>query len=946
MSVEEVEEVIAEMDAVPTCTARRTADEEAALFRQKTGLSEQDIIDLADTSFVSHEVDLSGLETAEAGEEKEAAEEVQQDAVMVEPSFEASAATTMKEQAGKPMGQSSLMAAAAIGEEKKSGNNLHLSRQTGATAAVQQDAAMERTLADTAASTTTVQAHKPMGQSSLMAAAVQGEATKSAGGSYLSRATGAAGSSAAATATTAQQAAATTARKVPATAKGSGISSLAAAAAAAGTANRGRTGRKEPALEGTGSRVFDVEQAKKSAAAAVVVDNATTVPVAERVQQIEERDTGAGSGQTQEANTTTNEPVATTAPGTSGEAGKVAAEIIDVEMEEAEDDDGFDLFGPLSKVYPKPKPARKHMFRYDIKLDVAPCEAKDSLSALSKVLLDIWTALRDADKKLVIYPWKEGSSFPPLQKTKEMPTTLPDIARYFDRAFPRKAGGTTYVSVYLGHEKAFNKLHEEVSWWFTNHGFGWYLKALQCERSMCIGWLLYSTLDMDKDQLADEIRRTIGVKVGLRFRTISVNSKQKLSKDQMVPAIHIEIDERHYARDKDKISQLYESKKTDGFPLGIKMRLCPQVQDATDPATATKFDRVRIRQAAFLANVIKTRSFDIGVLDFQDPLLNGRTLRSMVMNIRSTQDPEKHVFISVDKDFRGSGVCYSYSNHFAGEAPAWIRGLLSYVKSLYPVAVHGQLEKCFSTDAVIRAASCRWDPVKNCVVSAADTAINTLYEDFDIDDEFEFPDTDTSIFELDLSAIQKDSKPAAAPKQGKSGTDPYDADSVSTFKSQREAASKGFASTNQYAALAGSADSSVASTASGASSTTDGSRGTANSFKTAVSSAASEKSSGQVSSSTESQASSKSAASSKGSSKSGKSTVSNASAVIIEQRNRTISDQNSQIQAIEEQLRDLQAKLDSAENASGPNPSQQPEQASLDNESMQVGDGNVSGSSL
>jgi hypothetical protein len=601
----------------------------------------------------------------------------------------------------------------------------------------------------------------------------------------------------------------------------------------------------------------------------------------------------------------------------------------------------------LSKVYPKPKPARKHMFRYDIKLDVAPCEAKDSLAALSKVLVEVGTALRDADKKLVIYPWKEGSTAPPLQKTKEMPTTLPDIARYFDRAFPRKAGGTTYVSVYLGHEKSFKKLHEEVSWWFSNHGFGWYLKALQCERSMCIGWLLYSTLDMDKEQLADEIRRTIGVKVGLRFRTISVNSKQQLSKEQMVPAIHIEIDEGHHTRDKDKISKLYESKKTDGFPLGIKMRLCPQVQDATDPATSTKFDRVRIRQAAFLANVIKTRSWDIGVLDFQDPLLNGRTLRSMIMDIRSTQDPEKRVFISVDKHFQGVGVCYSYTNHFAGEAPAWIRGLLSYVKSLYPIAVHGQLEKCFSTDAVRRAASSRWDPVKNCVVSAADTAINAICEDWDIDDEFEFPDTDTSKFELDLSAILKENKPMASAKPGKNSTDPYDKDSVSTFKSQREEASKGFASANPYAALAGSAESSLASTASGASSTTDGSRGTAAaSYKTAVSSAASERSSSQVSSASGSQASSQSAASSKGSSKSGTSTVSKVSAVIIEQRDRTILDQNTKITAIEDQLRDLQAKLDLAKNASGPNHSQQSEQASLDNESMQVGDGNVFGSSL
>ena len=54
----------------------------------------------------------------------------------------------------------------------------------------------------------------------------------------------------------------------------------------------------------------------------------------------------------------------------------------------------------------------------------------------------------------------------------------------------------------------------------------------------------------------------------------------------MVGAIHIEIDERNYASNKEKLSRVYESKQTEGFPLGIKMQLCPQVQDATDPATS------------------------------------------------------------------------------------------------------------------------------------------------------------------------------------------------------------------------------------------------------------------------------------------------------------------------------------------------------------------------
>jgi hypothetical protein len=76
------------------------------------------------------------------------------------------------------------------------------------------------------------------------------------------------------------------------------------------------------------------------------------------------------------------------------------------------------------------------------------------------------------------------------------------------------------------------------------------------------------------------------------------------------------------------------------------MRLCPQVQDAMDPTTSTKFDRVRIRQAAFLANVQKTNTRDVRGVDYPDPLLFLHTIRSMVMDIRSNQDPEKKVFIS------------------------------------------------------------------------------------------------------------------------------------------------------------------------------------------------------------------------------------------------------------------------------------------------------------
>jgi hypothetical protein len=99
---------------------------------------------------------------------------------------------------------------------------------------------------------------------------------------------------------------------------------------------------------------------------------------------------------------------------------------------------------------------------------------------------------------------------------------------------------------------------------------------------------------------------------------------------------------------------------------------------------------------------------------------------------------------------------------------------------------HVQLEKCFSEDAVSRSASQVWDLIKKCVVSAAeDTMVWALCADWDLlDDEVEFPETDTSEFELDILAVRERKPPAR--KSAKRATDPNDADLVSTFKQLRE----------------------------------------------------------------------------------------------------------------------------------------------------------------
>ena len=292
---------------------------------------------------------------------------------------------------------------------------------------------------------------------------------------------------------------------------------------------------------------------------------------------------------------------------------------------------------------------------------------------------------------------------------------------------------------------------------------------------------------MDRELLTAEIRKWTGVTVGLRFRTISVAARTQLSKDQLVKAIHVEIDETNYFGDKARVEDLYRADKEDQFPLDIKLRLCPQIQDATDPTSTVKLERLRIRQAAFLANVQKTISGDIGVLDYEDGKLENWTLRNLLMNIRD--EDGVRVFVSVDRYFTGRGFVFQYTSKFANTAPAWIRGLIPYFRSQLEPDQYDQILKCFTMEAATKAMFYEWDPVKKCVVSAADRLVNELLE-CDLDEEFEFPDTDTKKFELDLSVVEKDQEKKAATALfggGPKGVNPYDSDSVSTMASRHRA---------------------------------------------------------------------------------------------------------------------------------------------------------------
>ena len=71
-----------------------------------------------------------------------------------------------------------------------------------------------------------------------------------------------------------------------------------------------------------------------------------------------------------------------------------------------------------------------------------------------------------------------------------------------------------------------------------------------------IGWLLYSTREMDSGALADEIGAKIGVNIGLRWK-VSNTGTQSINKENMVRALIVECSSKVKWHCQAKLLKLY-----------------------------------------------------------------------------------------------------------------------------------------------------------------------------------------------------------------------------------------------------------------------------------------------------------------------------------------------------------------------------------------------------
>ena len=399
--------------------------------------------------------------------------------------------------------------------------------------------------------------------------------------------------------------------------------------------------------------------------------------------------------------------------------------------------------------------------------------ADDSIEAFCQIVQKLLTELQQADDTSVILPWKQSDvRLPALAKIEQVPDSITKLRKYFDRVYLPKnqEKAIIYTSFLLGHDSCFADICEDLQSWLSRNDQGLFHKMLQAEDGKSIGWLLYSTREMDAGALADEIKDAIGIPVGLRWMTINTGTK-KIAESSKTRALTVEISNKHKWKGQRALLNLYSRvmKPSSEYPNGIRMRFVELKKDSINAEERSKLDKLRHHQFEFLQNINSTTSYEVLQLDYSSKAGLHPTLRQMVMTISSLKDSKTPLFHSVDMDWQQDGFVFQYSKALLDEAETVLNCLLPLLRHLFPLVDVGSN---FTAEAEERCKTMVWYETKNMIVDKAYSTETAAFEEGEELIGFEF----AAGVKEQLAADSE-----IRPKQR--FVMPGDKDSVSTFRS-------------------------------------------------------------------------------------------------------------------------------------------------------------------
>ena len=359
--------------------------------------------------------------------------------------------------------------------------------------------------------------------------------------------------------------------------------------------------------------------------------------------------------------------------------------------------------------------------RVDIKIKIPPSETPEETTAY--VLQQLLIKLKTYDKKASFAPWQENNLSPPIFSHTDMPSRPSEIETYFPRVRFMRSGLTWYSGLRLIHSIPIQELRKDMLPWLKDESHGMFTRSLQAENLVDVGWFVYSTWEMEADALAAAISNFIQIEVGLRWKMVSLGTRERIPPEQQVRALHVEVAVENRMAAQKALLAVYGRKNTGSYPNGIRLRFALPIGAAYNLNTKAKLEKLRSRQQLWNKTYKKGQSWEITQLDFN--LTTDLTLRQALTKIMSTTDHRFPLFHSVDRSTgKMSGISFQFLPELESEARLMISNLLPYLHHHY-----GDIaSKCFTPSAVERLSDCKWDPEAGTIIGAYDEEINYLDE--------------------------------------------------------------------------------------------------------------------------------------------------------------------------------------------------------------------------
>jgi hypothetical protein len=293
-----------------------------------------------------------------------------------------------------------------------------------------------------------------------------------------------------------------------------------------------------------------------------------------------------------------------------------------------------------------------------------------------KMLLDLLKKVWQLDPDAILYQWNDLNGAP-LKRTSTPPTNKNSASAYINGAFLRQ-GQSAWVRMHLGHNKSVDIFEEQkVKDWFRDKDYTFYKEKLQAKITCKAGWLLGSNgmclNPRDLEAALELLPELKGIPLEIRMEAI----RTEKGKQSGVKAAHVLTPWDKALKCRLAMNRIYSKQSNRGYPLGKDMRFIPNILDTwfiTTAKTKMKVVKSVSKQKHFLAKTQTATSYTIIGLDYVQPNL-GRSLREIIMSIRSNTDPEKNLFLNVDEHMYTSTVTFLFHEDFTQEAMTAIPAL-------------------------------------------------------------------------------------------------------------------------------------------------------------------------------------------------------------------------------------------------------------------------------